>query len=244
MTADLMIYAIVAAGLVFWLRSVLGTRRSDDPPPRVNPFTVRPETAAAVDSRPAALPAPAAAAAPGDLSAGLERNMAIEGTQAQQGLMDIARADALFSLLHFLRGAQDAFAMVVEAFAAGDRESLQGLLSPPVYTAFCGVLDSRAQSGETASVEIHAVRRAEVVDAKLEKRLASITVKFTADETSLLRDRDGKLLAGHPDRVTEAVDIWTFARDIRSREPAWLITETREGAGDQQPGSTVPDAHK
>jgi predicted lipid-binding transport protein (Tim44 family) len=241
-----MIYAIVAAGLVFWLRSVLGTRRNDDPPPRVNPFTVRPETttASATDSRPAtALPAPSSAAAPGDFSTGLERNMAI-GSQAQQGLMDIARADASFSLPHFLRGAQDAFAMVVEAFAAGDRETLQGLLSADVYNAFCRVLDMRAQSGENASVEIHAIRRAEVVNAELDKRMAHITVKFVADETSLLRDRDGKLLAGHPERVTEAVDIWTFARDIRSREPAWMITETREGAGDQQAGSTVPDAHK
>lgn len=244
MPADILIYALVAAGLVFWLRNILGTRRSDDPPPRINPFTVKPETAGSEAQKPALLPAPAAKppVTPEEMAANLERNMSVAGVAAQQGLMDIARADPSFSLLHFLRGAQDAFALIVESFAEGDRETLRNLLNEPVYNSFCASLDARERNGETASVEIHAIRRAEVTAAHIEKRTAFITVRFTADETSLLRDRDGKLLSGHPDRVTEAVDIWTFGRDIRSREPAWLVYETREGSGDAQTGSTVPDA--
>lgn len=246
MPADILIYALVAAGLIFWLRSIIGTRRSDDPPPRVNPFTVKLEQTGSnpAQTGKAAIAAPARMpASPEELTANLERNMTIE-MAAQQGLMDIARAEPTFSLLAFLRGAQDAFAMIVESFAEGDRETLKGLLSEPVYNAFCGTLDERARNGETASVEIHAIRRAEVTAAHLQKRMAFITVRFTADETSLLRERDGKLLSGHPDRVTETVDIWTFGRDLRSREPAWLVYETREGAGDHQAGSTVPDAKK
>lgn len=244
--ADVLIYALVAAGLIFWLRSIIGTRRSDDPPPRVNPFTVKVEQAGNNPAQAAkgGVPVPAGMPATAEeLAANLERNMTI-GVAAQRGLMDIVHADPGFSLLAFLRGAQDAFAMIVESFAEGDRETLKGLLNEPVYNAFCGTLDQRARNGETASVEIHAIRRAEVTAAHLQKRMAFITVRFTADETSLLRDRDGKLLSGHPDRVTETVDIWTFGRDLRSREPAWLVYETREGTGDQQAGSTVPDAKK
>ena len=33
MTADLLVYALVAAGLVFWLRSILGTRHGDERQP-------------------------------------------------------------------------------------------------------------------------------------------------------------------------------------------------------------------
>lgn len=245
MPADILLYALIAAGLIFWLRSILGTRRSDDPPPRINPFTARqqsPETGG-TDPRPAASAPSAPMKAPAtaeEMTANLERNMSV-GISAQQGLMDIARADPSFSLLHFLRGAQDAFALIVESFAAGDRETLKGLLGEPVYNAFCGVLDARARDGETASVEIHAIRRAEVTAAGLEKKNACITVRFVADETSLLRNREGTLLSGHPDRVTETIDVWTFARDTRSREPVWLVVETREESGDQQSGSTVPE---
>ncbi|MBU0800709.1 MAG: TIM44-like domain-containing protein, partial [Alphaproteobacteria bacterium] len=94
----------------------------------------------------------------------------------------------------------------------------------------------------SASVEIHAVRKVEVVEARLEGRMAFVTVKFVADETSVLKDADGKFLSGHPDRVTETIDIWTFGRDVRGRDPVWAVYETREGAGDTQAGSTVPDS--
>ena len=247
MPADILIYALVAAGLIFWLRSILGTRRSDDPPPRINPFTINPEPASGNDTSHGLMGVAAASGAPAnaeELAANLERNMTISGPQAEQGLLEIAHADPGFSLLHFLRGAQDAFALIVESFAIDDRETLKGLLDGPVFNAFNAALDERARAGETASVEIHAIRRAEVTAAHLDRRMAYITVRFVADETSLLRDRDGKLLSGHPDRVTETIDIWTFGRDLRSREPTWLVYETREGDGDQQAGSTVPDAKK
>lgn len=244
MAADVLIYALIAAGLVFWLRSVLGTRTGDERQ-RPNPFT---QAQQSMDkTQPLPVPGAEAEAAAGLLpgyqqqaAETLERNMAV-GAGAEAGLAAIAAADRDFSLPHFLRGAQDAFIMIVEAFARADRATLRDLLHPTVYANFDAALQQREAAGETASVEIHAVRRIEVEGAKFDARTAAITVRFVADETSVLRDRDGKLLSGHPDRVTETIDIWTFTRDIRSRDLSWLLTETREGAGDAQAGSTVPD---
>lgn len=242
MAADILIYALVAAGLVFWLRNILGTRSGDERQ-RPNPFT---QAQQPVDKKPLPVPGPADAAAgmlPGyyeQAAETLERNMSV-AAGAETGLSAIAAADRDFSTPHFLRGAQDAFVMIVEAFARADRATLRDLLHPTVYANFDAALTQRETNGETASVEIHAIRRIEVESAKLDTRIAAITVKFVADETSVLRDRDGKLLSGHPDRVTETIDIWTFTRDVRSRDLSWLLTETREGAGDQQKGSTVPD---
>jgi predicted lipid-binding transport protein (Tim44 family) len=169
----------------------------------------------------------------------LDRNMAVAGPQAEQGLAEIARADREFSLPHFLRGAQDAFIMIVEAFARGERDTLRDLLAPPVLKSFEDALSQREKDGQTAAVEIHAVRRMEVLKARTEGRMAYVTVQFVADETNVLRDADGKLLSGHPDRVTETIDIWTFGRDLRSRDPAWLVYETREGAADEIPATTT-----
>jgi len=244
--ADILIYALVAAGLVFWLRSILGTRRSDDLPPKANPF-VQPVETGKKSPRENAPPQSVSAQEPEfdtvDLRAGLERNMSIADEEAHRGLTNIAHADPDFSPLKFLRGAQDAFALIIESFAEGDRETLRGLLGDQVYDSFMRVLDERAQNGEKASVEIHAIRKCEVISARMERRLAVITVRFVADETSILRDRDEKLLVGHPDRVTETIDIWTFQRDVRSRDPRWLVVETREGEGDEQSNSTVPEAN-
>ena len=151
MPADILIYAIVAAGLVFWLRNILGTRSGDERE-RPNPFTAQ-ENGAAPE-----LAAPIAGGLgeqPEDINAGLERNMSIENEGAEKGLVDIARMDRSFVLPEFLGSAQGAFVMIIEAFAAGDKETLQPLLSSPVFTAFESVIDERKKNGEVASVEMN-----------------------------------------------------------------------------------------
>lgn len=244
MPADILIYAIVAAGLVFWLRNILGTRSGDERE-RPNPFassTPRPEQ---LSGRPAPELAAAGTAPllPGQaegFAAALDRNMGIDGEEAERGLGEIVRADRSFDLRHFLSGAQDAFVMIVESFAKGEKETLENLLAPSVYAAFARVIDERAEKGEKAEVEIHAVRRTEVVAAGVRGKDIVITLRFTADETSIVRDADDRVIFGNPDRVTETIDLWTFTRPVRSGRDAWRICETREAPDDELPGSTVP----
>lgn len=241
MPADIILYALVAAGLVIWLRNLLGTRHEDEPQ-RPNPFA---ETS---ENKSAAPVAPLAGAQTGvlpDTSAPLgeelERHMAITES-AQPGLMDIARIDRGFHVGHFLAGAQDAFVMIVEAFAAHDRETLSNLLHEPVFKAFESVIIDRESRGETGSIEIHAVRRAEIRNAWLDGRMAYVTVRFTADETNVVRDADGEVISGNPDRVTETIDIWTFGRDTRSRDPSWMVYETLDEDAAESDHKVVPDS--
>ncbi len=231
MAADILIYALVAAGLVFWLRNILGTRHGDERE-RPNPFTSQPEKRDAPARSGAVKPASAAAGfadqPASDPAAGLERHMSIDSKFAETGLRDIAAADRAFDLPFFMNGAQDAFIMIVEAFAAGDKETLKMLLAPKIYEDFCGVIDAREKRGETASVEIHAVRKADVIDAQIRDGMAFITVRYTADETNVVRDADGTVVSGDPEKITETVDIWTFGRKSKTRDPAWLVYETRD----------------
>ncbi|MFN3826336.1 MAG: Tim44/TimA family putative adaptor protein [Micavibrio sp.] len=245
MPADLLIYAIVAAGLVFWLRNILGTRHGDERD-RPNPFTRPPEEV----NRPQATREQPAMAdtgmgiAPGfapETPLVLDKNMAL-AAGVEASLREIAKVDRTFDPLSFLRGAQDAFVMIVEAFARGDRDTLKPLLAEPVYKAFLGVITERENTGQKASVEIHAIRKLEIVSARLERRDAFVTVRFVADETNVLRDAADMIIHGNPDRVTETIDIWTFVRDTRSREPGWLLIETNDEDAKQQDHKTVPDA--
>jgi len=244
-SADIVIYAIIAAGLVLWLRNVLGTRNGDEKP-RPNPFVIRPDApSASQKTMPAAantgLIPVATAIAPQDIKQGLQRHMEVkDGVEA--GLVTIAQADREFDLAHFMNGAQDVFIMIVEAFAEGDRATLKDFLSEPVYNAFVGAINDRTQKQQTAHVEIHAVRKMELIAASIDKRTAYLTVRFVADETNVLRAADGTLIHGHPDRVTETIDIWRFGRDIRSRNPAWLVMETLDEDAASSDNKTVPDS--
>lgn len=244
MPIDIVIYAVIAAGLVLWLRSLLGTRGEGEKQ-RPNPFVETEKGLNSAQSQGAALPPQKTISSPPlnreqDMRAGLRQNMSILD-QAHQGLLEIGRADRSFDAAHFLSGAQEAFVMIVTAFASGDRETLKNLLDEAVYRLFDSALSGREGAGEQAQVEIHAIRRAEITKAWLSGRKAFITVRFIADETNILKDREGALIYGHPDRVTETIDVWTFCRDTHSRMPGWNVCETKDEDAAQAEHKTVPD---
>lgn len=241
MPTELILYALVAAGLVFWLRSVLGTRHGEERE-RPNPF-----------STPAEKPYDAAATARAQndednvIGLGLEerailpRGVSVEAS-AEAGLADISRTMKDFDLGHFAQGAQDAFAIIVEAFAEGDRDTLQNLLAPHVYAAFDGALNDREAKGETVETEIHSVRKSEIMRAGILGNYARVVIRFIADETCVMRDSEGNILSGDPDRITEMNDIWTFAHDIKSRDPRWLLVETSDGDVKEDGKTPLPDS--
>ncbi len=238
MTPELLLYVLAAAGLVFWLRSILGTRHGDERE-RPNPFTAPPPESTA------ALPVDvdeAAAAIMQDSKPALPRNVSIASEDVERALSEIARTENDFEIGRFSMAAQDAFALIVESFAAGDRDMLRNLLEPPVFQAFDGAIAARENAGETMSTEIHAVRKAEIMDAKIDGRVAYITIRFIADETCVIKSKDGAILSGDPDRITEMNDIWTFARPIKSRDPAWLLHQTRDGDVVEEHKTPVPDS--
>ena len=242
MPADLIVYALVAAGLVFWLRSVLGTRHGEERD-RSAPFLSGEEPHDIADSSTSAEnPVDNAAEQIAALAAKPRKNYRVDNKTAENGLIAIAEADRNFDVEAFLEGAQDAFVMIVESFAEGDRDTLKNLLSDDVYKAFEGAITDREKRDETQITEIHAIRTANIVFAELNGRSAKVTVKFTAEESSVTRDKDDKIIAGHPDKTTTMHDIWTFGRDVKSKDPSWLLVETRGDFEDDN--DLIPDTVK
>jgi predicted lipid-binding transport protein (Tim44 family) len=43
------------------------------------------------------------------------------------------------------------------------------------------------------------------------------------------RAKDGTVIDGNPDAVTDVTDVWTFARDVSSRDPNWKLVATEAG---------------
>lgn len=242
MDPALILYALVAGGLVFWLRSILGTRSGEERD-RPNPFATpvdQVKSQAATDDQ--AVPEDGAALPFADTRPALPRNAAISGERTEQVLAEIARADRSFEIAKFCQNAQEAFIMIVEAFAGGDRELLKELVEPKVYAAFDAALAEREARGEKFSTEIHAVRKVEILDAAFDGRQAFVRIRFIADETCVIRDANDAVLSGDPDRITEMNDIWTFTRLVKNREPIWLLHETSDGDVREDHKTPLPDS--
>ena len=143
------------------------------------------------------------------------------------GLVDIVRADLNFDPDGFLKGASGAYEIIVTAFAEGNRKTLRDLLSRDVYDGFAGAIGDRESRGEQIDQSFVGIKTADIVEAELKNGMAQVTVKFVSELISATRDKAGEVIAGDPKRIKEVTDIWTFAREVASRNPNWRLIATQ-----------------
>ena len=60
--------------------------------------------------------------------------------------------------------------------------------------------------------------------------MADVTIRFVSELVNATRDASGKVIAGNPNAVEDVTDVWTFARDTRSRDPNWTLIDTSAAA--------------
>jgi predicted lipid-binding transport protein (Tim44 family) len=223
------IFLALAVFIFLRLRNVLGQRTGNERPPYDRPArnvlrgvqdnNVVPMPGAVIDQVPLA---PSADVTPLDRWKGV----AEPGTPLAQGLDAIAVLDSSFDPRHFLSGARSAYEMIVLAFANGDRRALKDLLSPEVYESFEAAIKERERQERKIETRFVSIDKAEIVGAETRDKTAQLTVRFVSQMISVTRDKDGAIVEGNPDKVADITDVWTFARDITSRDPNWKLVGT------------------
>ncbi len=151
-------------------------------------------------------------------------------TPLEQSLRRICRSAGYGNIDEFTNGAKLAYELIVAAFASGNLSEHGHLLSPDVRAAFEAAIAERKARGEMLSTTFIGFRSVELVDAGLAEGMAWIDVRFVSGMVSVTRDRDGKVIVGHPERVIELAELWTFERELRSSAPEWILVATEAGA--------------
>ena len=194
---ELIIFAGLAAIVLYQLYSVLGRRVGRQPGEQTAPEAAGPVP------RPADRPLEAAD----------------EGVSLS-GLAAVRARDPSFDIGHFLTGSKSAYEMIVKAFAAGDRATLKNLLSPSVMNGFDTAITARETEGRTEGVEFLHAPRADLEKAEMAGAgdLARLTVRFLAEFRNRSKGPEGE---GVEDRRT--AELWTFERNLKSRDPNWIL---------------------
>jgi predicted lipid-binding transport protein (Tim44 family) len=227
------IFLALAVFIFLRLRSVLGQRTGRERPP-YDPYSarepVRPaaEKIVALPNRSAETTAPKPAE-PVEASPERWKGIAEPGSTIASGLDAIAGADTNFDAKHFVTGARAAYEMIVNAYADGDRRTLKNLLAREVYDGFEGAISEREKRGETVESRFVSIDNADITAAELRGRNAQVTVRFQSKLVSVTRDKDGNVIDGNAERVTDITDVWTFGRDVTSRDPNWKLLATEAG---------------
>ncbi len=222
---DIIFFAMIAAFLVFRLRSVLGRRTGHQSRPPDNMSQRRQE--AEPDANVIELPDRTAANDEPDFDDDTDFEPAASDDPLARGMAGIQAADPEFDPASFEEGAKAAFEAIVHAFATADTGTLRALLNDEVYENFEQAIRQRLDAAETLETTVVGIESAEIVEASMSGRNAIVTVAFVSEQVNVTRDADGAAIEGDPTQVTDVTDIWTFARNTRSRDPNWKLIETR-----------------
>ena len=228
-----LLFLVLAVVIFIRLRSVLGRRTGNERPP-YDPYTRPQPKPGAPEGTVVALPQGRGAEAPvgrepgpskEDIAERLER-YAKADSPLGKSLTALIKADPSFDPAQFLDGAKTAYEMVVGAFAEGDGKTLKQLLGDDVLDGFSKAIAEREQRGETHQSTLVGIDKADIIEAELKDKQAYVTVKFVSELISVTRDAAGEIVDGDPKKVREVTDIWTFARDMSSRNPNWKLAAT------------------
>ncbi len=215
---DIIIFAMLAAFLVYRLRSVLGKRTGHENQ-RPDPFPAQQDSATdAGNDNVIALPDREAENAPTEVA---------PDTPLSAGITQIQIADPTFESGPFLAGAQSAFEMIINAFATGDGKTLNMLLSPEVYENFASAIRSRELANNTQESTLVGIDATDLLEAEMQDRIAAVTVKFVSEQINATIDENDEVVDGDRNTVIKVTDIWTFARDTGSSDPNWKLIATR-----------------
>ena len=141
-----------------------------------------------------------------------------DDTAPQTGVAALRARDASFDPSQFLQGAKQAYLTIVKAFTEGDRATLKPLLAPAVMDGFETAMRERETEGRTETVEFLQPPRADLESVSLVNDLARAAVRFLAELRNRTKDTAGEAV---DDRRT--AEVWTFERDIKSRNPNWTL---------------------
>ena len=214
--AVIVILALVAVFVGLRLYSVLGERTGHEQQPILKPAD--PDTRV----EPRANQPPATTAAPTD-----DRDMAFVPT-AGPGVRAILAADPAFDVARFLEGAKAAYRLILESFWKGDIDTLSPHVDDHVLETFTAAVEQRKTEGLTLDNRLVAIEQAVISNASADRGVAVLTVRFEADIAAVTRNAESQVVAGSLSDAVQTRDLWTFRRDIKSRDPNWVLIETDE----------------
>jgi len=116
------------------------------------------------------------------------------------------------------------------AFERGDIDPVRPFLADEVEASFTQAINAREQDGQTVEANFLGLREMTLSDAEYDatSRTAEITLRYTGELTSLVRNKAGEIIEGSTTEVKRQRDTWTFARRMGVQDPNWQLVGTSD----------------
>ena len=129
---------------------------------------------------------------------------------------------------NFLQGAKIAYETIITDFSDSDNKitSSKPLLSEKIYDQFKTSLAEREAKNHYAEITFIGINSASIKEYKKIENNLEVTVDFVSELITCIRNKEKKIISGDPEKVKKVYDTWKFSKDIRSKNPNWLLIDT------------------
>ena len=216
---DIILFGMIAAFLVLRLRSVLGRRKDDEPEGKNDErFTTEAHENDNENDNIVSLPS--------SEERKLEQDQKVLDPEDKL-LIEVVNHIPNFDKIEFLVGARTAFEMIVEGFAAGDRELLSNLLNKEVYGNFEQSIADREKDSLILENTLIRIVDCQIIEGSVDGSDVFIITKIISEQINVTRNNEGDTVDGDPEHIATITDIWTFSRNTNDKDPNWELVATR-----------------
>ena len=126
----------------------------------------------------------------------------------------------------FLKGAEIAYEQIITSFATGDKKSLKPLLEKEMFNRFSKVIDERKSNQLKSETTLIGFKSIKILEFKKIENIYKVTVNFVSEIITCIKDKNNQIIEGNPDTVKTVNDVWKFAKNMWSQDPAWYLVDT------------------
>ena len=202
---DIIIFAIIAVFLIYRLKNILGQNSENNEDNFLN--TERKKYTNVVK---------------------LNKENLKNDTKVESNLEKIISADPHFNEQEFLSGAKTFFEMVIKCFVKGNLDDVNNYIDQKLLNNFQSAIDERLEEKETLALDITNINLIQIKNVEVIKNVVRISLLFETTQIKILNDKNGKVIDGDQENDILVKDVWTFERNVKSKDLNWKLVETRD----------------
>ena len=127
----------------------------------------------------------------------------------------------------FIKGAKEAYEIIITSFAKGDKNTLKPLLNKEIYQNFSNEIDQRKKENLKSELTFVGVKSAEIKNFEKKDNIYIFTVNFVSEIITCKKNKDNKIIEGNPEEIKTVTDVWKFSKNMWSTNPNWYVVDTQ-----------------
>ena len=218
---DILILAMIAVFIINRLRNVLGKKTGNESD-IVEKFTQRKNTFK--ESEPDSVLDQKVTKLNNSIKKNLHSNKKINSA-----INEILEIDDKFEISSFCDGAKKAFEYILTEYSSDNLKALKNLVSENIYKAFEDQVNLRAKNKEKLEITVISVKNPEIKSVNLEKKyVAYFKLLFDSEQVQVTKNSNDEIVEGDNNQILQIKEIWTFSKNLKSKDPNWILEEIEE----------------